>query len=229
MTEKPHILIVDDDRRIRALLASFLSGHSYRTTQAATAAEAQGHMQGLSFDLIVLDVMMPGESGVTFAGNLRAEGNTVPILMLSARTDAADRIKGLAAGSDDYLGKPFEPEELLLRLRSLLRRATPMPGANARMRFGDFVFALETGELLRAGTHIHLTGREKDLLRLLLQSPGTAVSRGQLAAPGVGETARAVDVQINRLRQKIEIDPSAPLLLQTVRGEGYTLFAEPAP
>ncbi len=228
MTEKPHILIVDDDRRIRALLASFLSGHAYRTTQAATAAEARGYMQGLSFDLIVLDVMMPGESGVTFAGNLRAEKNIVPILMLSARTDAADRIKGLAAGSDDYLGKPFEPEELLLRLRNLLRRSAPA-GNSGRMRFGAFVFVLETGELLRGDTRIHLTGREKDLLRLLLQHAGSPVSRGQLAAPGVEETARAVDVQINRLRQKIEFDPSAPLLLQTVRGEGYTLFAEPAP
>jgi two-component system, OmpR family, phosphate regulon response regulator OmpR len=182
-------------------------------------------MRGLSFDLLILDVMMPGESGVSLAADLRQARDGVPILMLSALTDAADRIKGLAAGSDDYLGKPFEPDELLLRVRSLLRRAGPAPAALGDVRFGDFVFTTDSGELTKAGQRVHLTSRERDLLRLLAQAQGRPVARAALAAPGVEDQARAVDVQINRLRQKLEDDPSAPAHLQTVRGEGYVLLA----
>lgn len=222
----PHVLVVDDDRRIRTLLVSYLSGKGYRVSAAATAAEARRAMQGLAFDLMILDVMMPGESGVTFAANLRAEGNEVPILMLSARTDTQDRIKGLSNGSDDYLGKPFEPEELLLRMGNLLRRRKVQAPALRVARLGNCLFDVDTGVLTRAGAVVHLTGREKDILRQLVQNAGRPVSRVALQSNTADESARAVDVQINRLRQKIENDPGQPVLLQTVRGEGYCLYAE---
>ncbi len=228
MTDGVHVLIVDDDRRIRALLASFLTDRGYRTTAVATAREARDHMRGLAYDLIILDVMMPGENGVALAMDLRRTNNHVPILMLSALTDAGDRIKGLSAGSDDYLGKPFEPEELLLRVRNLLRRAEPRAQAAQHVRFGPFSFAMESGELLRSGERIRLTSREKDMLRVLVQSAGQPVARAALSPAGGVETARGVDVQINRLRQKIEEDPSNPVHLQTVRGEGYSLIVERA-
>jgi two-component system phosphate regulon response regulator OmpR len=221
-----HILIVDDDRRIRQLLASYLARHGYRVTQAGNAAEARMAMVGLAFDVVVLDVMMPGESGISFAKRLRAEGNQVAVLMLSALGETPDRIGGLAAGSDDYLVKPFEPEELLLRLHNLLRRnQEPAPPATS-VRFGDCLFNMSSGELARRGERIRLTGREKEILRLLAKTPGTPVARGQLLTPGLEEGARAIDVQVTRLRQKIEDDPSAPRFLQTVRGLGYCLYAE---
>ncbi|MCA0432728.1 MAG: response regulator transcription factor [Proteobacteria bacterium] len=228
MSDAAHVLIVDDDRRIRALLASFLSGHGYRTTAVATAREARDHMRGLAYDLIILDVMMPGENGISFAADLRRGSNGVPILMLSALSDAGDRIKGLAAGSDDYLGKPFEPEELLLRVRNLLRRLESRQQGSMNVRFGEFIFVADTGELSRGGERIRLTSREKDMLKLLAHQAGKPVTRGALSASGLVESARAVDVQINRLRQKIESDPSNPVHLQTVRGEGYTLIADMA-
>jgi two-component system, OmpR family, phosphate regulon response regulator OmpR len=221
-----HILLVDDDRRIRELLTDYLRGNGYRITAAPNAREAQRALQGLAFDLIILDVMMPGENGLSFATNLRQSGNAVPILMLSARSDASDRINGLASGSDDYVGKPFEPEELLLRLRNLLRRAKPAQPAVKSIRIGECVFELENGALQRNGEAIHLTGREKDILRLLAASPGKAVSRLDLQSEGADEAARAIDVQMNRLRQKIEKDPANPVYLQTMRGQGYVLFAE---
>lgn len=226
MSDTAHILIVDDDRRIRALLETYLAGQGFRVTTAASAAEARERMRGLVFDLVILDVMMPGESGVSFAEALRASGQAIPILMLSARAESADRIKGLAAGSDDYLTKPFEPEELLLRLRNLLRRAGPVTPAIREAQFGDCLFDMVKGELWRAGEVVHLTGREKDLLRQLVLGSGKPVSRAALRGEGQEDAARAVDVQINRLRQKIENDPASPALLQTVRGEGYVLYVE---
>lgn len=228
MSEAFHILVVDDDRRIRALLDTYLVTHGYRVTTAANAAEARERMRGLVFDLIVLDVMMPGESGVSFAESLRSARHDVPILMLSARAESADRIKGLAAGSDDYLVKPFEPEELLLRVRNLLRRNGPTAPAIKEAQFGDCIFDMQKGELWRGGEIVRLTGREKELLRHLVQAGGKPVSRAALRGAGQDEAARAVDVQINRLRQKIETDPANPRLLQTVRGEGYVLFLENA-
>jgi two-component system, OmpR family, phosphate regulon response regulator OmpR len=230
MTEAlPHVLVVDDDRRIRELLVSFLRTKGFRVTSAAQAVEARLALEGLAFDVIVLDVMMPGENGLAFAAHLRAIGNTVPILMLSARTDSSDRIEGLSVGSDDYLGKPFEPEELVLRLRNLLRRA---PSALApplkTVRFGGWHFDLDTGALSRGSEAARLTGREKDILRLLAATPGQVVPRALLQPDGADETARAIDVQVTRLRQKIETDPANPVHLQTVRGQGYCLFAEPA-
>ncbi len=222
-----HILIVDDDRRIRQLLASYLSQNAYRVTQAENASEARKAMAGLSFDAVVLDVMMPSESGLSFAKTLREEGSAVPVLMLSALGEAQDRISGLAAGSDDYLVKPFAPEELLLRLHNLLKRNQAAVPSVKSVRFGNCVFDMESGELIQRGERVHLTGREKDILRVLAAGRGQPVARNLLQPQSVDEAARAIDVQVTRLRQKIEDDPAAPRYLQTVRGLGYCLFAEP--
>ena len=221
-----HILLVDDDRRIRELLTTYLRTNGFRVTAAGNAAEARKALQGLAYDIIVLDVMMPGENGFDFAASLRSQGNAVPVLMLSARSDASDRIQGLASGSDDYLGKPFEPEELLLRLRNLLRRSQPREEKITTVKFGNCVFERESGVLEKSGMNIHLTGREKEILRLLAATPGQAVARAMLQPSGVSDDARAIDVQMNRLRQKIETDPANPVYLQTMRGQGYCLFAE---
>jgi two-component system, OmpR family, phosphate regulon response regulator OmpR len=221
-----HILLVDDDRRIRELLTAYLKTNGFLVTAAGNAAEARKALQGLAFDIIVLDIMMPGENGLDFAASLRGAGNAVPILMLSARSDASDRIQGLTNGSDDYLGKPFEPEELLLRLRNLLRRSQPRPEKITTVKFGDCVFEIENGTLTKASETIRLTGREKEILRLLAATPGQAVARSALQPDGVSDDARAIDVQMNRLRQKIENDPANPVYLQTMRGQGYCLFAE---
>lgn len=225
--EEIHVLIVDDDRRIRQLLASYLSQNSYRVTQAGNVREARNAMTGLSFDAVVLDVMMPGESGLSLAKTLRQEGITVPVLMLSALGEAQDRINGLSAGSDDYLVKPFAPEELLLRLNNLLKRNQPAPARAKAVRFGENVFDTESGELERRGGRVHLTGREKEILRALIKTPGQPVARNLLQPQGAEEGARAIDVQVTRLRQKIEDDPAAPRHLQTIRGLGYCLYAEP--
>jgi two-component system, OmpR family, phosphate regulon response regulator OmpR len=224
VVESAHILVVDDDTRIRTLLVSYLQANGFRVSAAANAVEARRAMAGLAFDIVVLDVMMPGENGFDLAASLRGVGNTVPLLMLSARAEASDRIQGLASGSDDYLVKPFEPEELLLRLRNLLKRVQPAAAAVVRVRFGDCVFDLETGVLERGGEAVRLTGREKDILRVLAAKAGEAVSRADLQG---ADGARAIDVQMNRLRQKIEKDPANPAHLQTMRGQGYCLFAEP--
>jgi two-component system, OmpR family, phosphate regulon response regulator OmpR len=224
--EPPHLLVIDDDRRIRELLVSYLTDNGFQVSAAANAKEAARALEGLAFDALVLDVMMPGENGLSFAAHLRSSGNAVPILMLSARSDSNDRIQGLSAGSDDYLGKPFEPEELVLRLRNLLRRAAPKAEKIAAVKFGDCVFDMETGVLERAGEVVHVTGREKDILRILAMTPGRPVPRSVLHPDGDNENARSTDVQITRLRQKIEKNPTQPVLLQTVRGQGYCLFAE---
>lgn len=226
MSLSQHALIVDDDRRIRELLVAYLKAQGYRVTAAASAAECRELLKGLAFDIIILDVMMPGENGLQLSASLRKLGNETPILMLSALTDTSDRIKGLASGSDDYLAKPFEPEELLLRMRSMLRRSLPKSAPPRHVNFGDCAFDMETGALMRGIEPVHLTGREKEMLRMLVGAAGKPVARHDLRADSSDESARAVDVQINRLRQKIEHDPANPVLLQTVRGEGYVLFAE---
>ena len=226
MDEAPHILVVDDDRRIRQLLQSYLSEQGFRVTVAGSSAEARERMAGIVFDLLVLDIMMPGESGLKLAEHLRAAENRVPILMLSALADTSDRIDGLTAGSDDYLAKPFEPKELLLRIQNVLRRAGVAGGPPPVVRFGDFSFNLTRGELRKEGEVVRLTSREKDFLRRLATRAGSPVGRTELAQPGSEESARSVDVQINRLRQKIEDDPSSPLFLQTVRGAGYVLHLD---
>jgi two-component system, OmpR family, phosphate regulon response regulator OmpR len=226
MNEMPHILLVDDDRRIRELLVVYLKSHGFMVTAASNAAEARRALVGLTFDIIVLDIMMPGENGLAFATSLRSDGNSVPILMLSARSDSSDRIQGLATGSDDYLGKPFEPEELLLRLRNLIKRSQPHLVKVTAVKFGDFVFEIANGTLTRGDDSLRLTGREKDILRVLAGALGQPVARAVLQPEGASDDARAIDVQMTRLRQKIETDPANPKYLQTVRGLGYCLFAE---
>ena len=221
----PHILVVDDDRRIRQLLQSYLARNGFRVTAAGSAAEARLRREGLIFDLIVLDIMMPGESGIDLAKSLRAGNDGIPVLMLSALAEPADRIAGLTAGSDDYLSKPFEPQELLLRINNLLRRSQPAE-TPSEIRFGAFSFNAARGELRKAGDTIRLTTRERDMLRMLAVRTGQTVARAELASEGADETARSVDVQINRLRQKIESDPANPVYLQTVRGAGYVLHAD---
>jgi two-component system, OmpR family, phosphate regulon response regulator OmpR len=231
--DAPHLLVVDDDRRIRNLLSRYLLAEGYRVTTAETAAEARAKLEGLRFDLLILDVMMPGETGFQFARELRASSN-VPILMLTARGEAESRIAGLESGADDYVGKPFEPRELSLRVASILKRARPAPPPRLEaVRFGDFLFHIARGELKRGEDVIHLTDRERDMLRLLAAAAGDTVPRQALAGNGgnggnggaTGE--RAVDVQINRLRRKIERDPANPLFVQTVRGIGYRLVSSP--
>jgi len=226
--DAPHVLVVDDDRRLRVLLSSFLRKHGYRVTVAASAAEARAFLEGLAFEIIVLDVMMPGESGLDLAASLR-ERSEIPILMLTARSDAVDRVRGLEVGVDDYLGKPYEPRELLLRIASILRRTRPglVDAEDTLLRFGAFVFNLERGELRCGEQIVRLTEREREILRLLGATPGMSVSREALSSPGASAQERTVDVQINRLRRKIERDPTNPLHLQTARGSGYKLVVDP--
>ncbi len=226
MTEQSHILIVDDDKRIRELLRSYLVENGFMISLAASAADARERMRGVIFDVIVLDVMMPGETGLSLASGMRSAGVAVPILMLSALAETQDRIEGLTTGVDDYLSKPFEPRELLLRIRSLLRRAAPKSDLMRDAVFGDCRFNLALGELLRSGEAVRLTSREKDILRLLVQKTGQPLSRIELAQSGGEDSVRSVDVQINRLRQKIEADPSNPKYLQTIRGAGYALYLD---
>jgi two-component system phosphate regulon response regulator OmpR len=221
--DAPHLLVVDDDRRIRDLLSRYLRSEGYRVTTAETAAEARAKLESLCFDLLILDVMMPGENGFELATSIRAS-STVPILMLTARDAAESRIKGLEIGADDYVGKPFEPRELSLRIANILKRAAPAePPPAESVRFGPFVFHIGRGELRMGEEVIHLTDRERDMMRLLTASPGETVSRLELAGNGVSPGERAVDVQVNRLRRKIERDPANPLFIQTVRGTGYRL------
>ena len=225
--DAPHLLVVDDDRRIRDLLSRFLSGEGYRVTTAETAADARAKLNGLSFDLLILDVMMPGENGFDFAKALRGT-SSVPILMLTARDAAESRIKGLEMGADDYLSKPFEPRELSLRIANILKRTQPVAAPPVEsVRFGPFVYHLDHGELREGETVIHLTDREREMLRILAAIPGETVPRGDLTGSGGNVNERAVDVQINRLRRKIERDPANPLFLQAVRGVGYRLVASP--
>jgi two-component system phosphate regulon response regulator OmpR len=221
--DAPHLLVVDDDRRIRDLLSRYLAREGFRVTTAGNAAEARAKLDGLSFDLLVLDVMMPGESGFDFAKALRISSD-VPILMLTARDAAESRIKGLEMGADDYLSKPFEPRELSLRIASILKRAQPAvtPPAES-VRFGPFVYHLTRGELRKGEEVIRLTDRERDMLRMLAATPGETVTRLALAGNGGSVSERAVDVQINRLRRKIERNPANPFYVQTVRGIGYRL------
>src|SRR5947207_981510 len=225
--DAPHLLVVDDDRRIRDLLSRFLSTEGYRISTADSAAMARAKLASLSFDLLILDVMMPGETGFEFAKSIR-QTSAVPILMLTARDAAASRITGLELGADDYVGKPFEPRELSLRVASILRRARPAAApALESVRFGEFRFHLARGELKRGEQIVRLTDRERDMLRLLAATPGETVPRQTLAGNDGAIGERAVDVQINRLRRKIEHDPANPLLVQTVRGIGYRLVTTP--
>jgi two-component system phosphate regulon response regulator OmpR len=221
----PHVLVVDDDQKIRELLGRYLAEHGFRVTTAADAASARAGMRGLAFDVVLLDVMMPGENGLDLARDLKAT-RPVPICMLTARSDPEQRIEGLEAGVDDYIPKPFEPRELLLRLRNILRRAAGPTGPHDEVRMGVHVFHVSRGELRNGEESVKLTERERDLLRLFAQRIGTPIPRHELSSEESTGNDRAIDVQINRLRRKIETDPSNPVYLQTVRGKGYILYSD---
>ncbi len=218
----PHILVVDDDDRLRDLLRQYLSENGFVVSTASNASDARLKLASLEFDLLVLDLMMPGETGLEFAADFRRTNNT-PILMLTAMAETSDRIIGLEHGADDYLTKPFEPRELLLRIQNILRRV-PESVASEDISLGDCIFAPERGELFKSGNPIHLTEVEAALLMALAKQPGAILSREDLIAiTGASGTDRAVDVQVTRLRRKIERDPRMPRYLQTVRGRGYVL------
>jgi len=233
MSEDPaHILVVDDDTRLRELLRRYLVGNGHLVTTAADAAEARAKLALLAFDLIVLDVMMPGESGLELTRSLRETDDT-PVLLLTARGDPDDRIAGLESGADDYLSKPFQPRELLLRINSILRRqAAGRPVApveeNPPIRLGGLTYRPDRAELSAGDEPVRLTTSEEALLRALSTPPNTVLTREELTERArVPGNARAVDVQVTRLRRKIEPDPREPRYLQTVRGEGYVLRPDP--
>jgi two-component system, OmpR family, phosphate regulon response regulator OmpR len=229
MSDQPHILVVDDDRRIRDLTARFLSAQGFNVVTANDAADARDKMKSLAFDLLVLDIMMPGENGLELTTSLRTESD-VPILLLTARTETEDRIVGLETGADDYLTKPFEPKELVLRIQSILKRARAVQPASTQRRvikFGAFLFELDRRRLFRGEEPVYLTEAETDLLTRLAERAGEVVSREELSSSATeGEDSsgsRQVDVVVTRLRRKIENDPRFPRYLQTVRGRGYLL------
>lgn len=221
MPEQPHILVIDDDRRLRELLRKYLVDQNLLVSTAKNAADAEAKLASLAFDLLIVDVMMPGEDGMSLTKRIRKTVGT-PILMLTAMDEVDDRIAGLESGADDYLAKPFEPRELVLRIHNILRRSvTPRPAGGA-VDFGPFRFDADRMELWRGEEMVSLTGREANLLRVFTLQPGVTLSRFKLSQQsGAGE--RTIDVQVTRLRRKIEDDPRAPRFLQTVWGEGYVL------
>ena len=225
--DQPHILVIDDDTRLRDLLRRYLMGEGFLVTTATDASDARAKLAALTFDLLVLDIMMPGESGLDLTRALR-ESNQVPILLLTAMSETEQRIEGLRLGADDYLAKPFEPRELVLRINAILRRIAPAPAVNDDLiSFGDFTFDLNRQELRRGEEFIRLTDAEGTLLSALARRPRSPVTRDALVAesPIVG-SARTIDVQMTRLRRKIERDPKFPRYLQTVRGTGYVLMPD---
>jgi two-component system, OmpR family, phosphate regulon response regulator OmpR len=228
LDDAPHVLVVDDDRRLRDLLGRFLADHGYRVTAAANSSQARSKLEHMMFDIIVLDIMMPGENGFDFARRLR-QTSAVPILMLTARADSKDRVNGLEIGADDYLSKPFEPRELLLRLGNILKRNSgERPDTKTRefIRFGPFTFRFDRGELRSGDETVRITEREREILTVLGSRAGENVPREALAGQGSAANERTIDVQINRLRRKIETDPANPAFLQTVRGIGYRLLID---
>jgi len=232
ITKANHILVVDDDERLRALLKQYLGDQGFFVSTAANTGEAEELLGVFAVDAMVLDVMMPGESGMAYAARLKAREASPPVLLLTARGEAEDRISGLEAGAADYLAKPFSPRELLLRLQNILDTnrtiTTPAAGKQA-VTFGDYRFELASGRLVHAGTPVYLTSSESDCLRILAASAGIPVSREQLATElGDVSNERSIDVQINRLRKKIEPQPNKPTYLQTIRHAGYVLYAEAA-
>lgn len=218
-----HLLVVDDDSRIRALLNRYLAENGFRVTVAADGAEAQRKLAGLDFDLIIMDVMMPGESGIEVTRGLRAIKN-VPIIMLTALAESGNRIEGLEAGADDYLSKPFDPRELVLRINNILRRNISGDALKIeQVMFGPYTFSLTRKELKKAAEVIRLTDREQEIMLLFARRAGDTIPRHELIGNDTEVGERTIDVQINRLRRKIEDDPANPVWLQTVRGIGYRL------
>lgn len=232
MSPEHHLLIVDDDERIRTLLCRYLVRQGFYVTAAHDAAHARRLLAGLDFDLVVLDVMMPGEDGIALTRSLR-ETRMLPILLLTARGETGDRIEGLEAGADDYLAKPFEPRELLLRINAILRRVPQEMAVEEGpkiLSLGSVRYDVARGELWEDAVPVRLTATEAQLMQIFAGQLGSAISRsalvealGRAGPEGEGAQDRAVDVQITRLRRKIEADPKNPRYLQTVRGAGYML------
>ena len=221
--DAPHLLVVDDDTRIRDLLHRYLTEQGFRVTVAAEAQEARRKLNGLAYDLLIVDVMMPGESGLSLTKSLSDE-ISAPIILLTARAEADSRIAGLEAGADDYLAKPFDPRELVLRINNILRRnsSTDAPKIEQVM-FGPYTFSILRKELKKGPEIIHLTDREQDIMLLFANRAGETIPRHELVGEDTDVGERTIDVQINRLRRKIEDDPANPVWLQTVRGIGYRL------
>lgn len=221
--DAPHLLVVDDDTRIRDLLHRYLTEQGFRITVAADAGEARRKLEGLNFDLLVLDVMMPGESGLSLTRSIADEKN-IPVILLTARSEAESRIAGLEAGADDYLAKPFDPRELVLRINNILRRNTVADAPKIeQVMFGPYTFSLSRRELKKASELIRLTDREQEIMVLFASRAGDTIPRHELVGNDTEVGERTIDVQINRLRRKIEDDPANPVWLQTVRGIGYRL------
>lgn len=228
---QPHLLVVDDDERIRSLLQQFLVQDGYLISTAENAEQARILLSGIEFDLIILDVMMPGQDGVSFTGELRNLGNNTPILLLTARGETEDRIKGLEVGADDYLPKPFEPKELLLRINAILRRMPDLKEDKMMPKtldFGNLRYNVARNELWDGENQVRLTTTESQLMKIFTSALGEPISRADLVM-SLGKDVslaqdRAIDVQITRLRRKIEVNPSQPRYLQTVRGAGYMLL-----
>lgn len=225
MSEAQHILVVDDDDRIRSLLKKYLDKQGFRVTVASGPESARKLLTTFDFDLGIFDIMMPGESGLELLESVRSGGLKTPVLLLTARGETADRIEGLKAGADDYLAKPFEPEELALRVSAILRRThiEPVP---EEIEMSGMVFNAARGELTEGDKRIRLTEAELQLLTMLAARAGEPVSREELASKSAGSTERSIDVQVTRLRRKIEPDPKMPLHIQTVRGIGYRLMPD---
>ena len=215
-----NLLVVDDDERIRNLLSQYLIKEGFIVSTASGAEEARKKIQLLKFDLIILDIMMPGDDGFTLTKEIR-DNSEIPIILLTAKSGTDSKIEGLEIGADDYLTKPFNPKELLLRVLSILKRSKSEENIDNEIFFGDYTLNIEKRELTKSNDRVYLTDREMNLLIALAKSPGQALNREKLA--GIDEPGRSVDVGINRLRRKIEKDPRMPLWLQTVRGEGYIL------
>ncbi|MVA23784.1 response regulator [Agrobacterium vitis] len=221
--DAPHLLVVDDDTRIRDLLHRYLTEQGFRVTVAAEAQEARRKLAGLAYDLLIVDVMMPGENGLSLTKSLSGEINA-PIILLTARTEADSRIAGLEAGADDYLAKPFDPRELVLRINNILRRNTNADTPKIeQVMFGPYTFSILRKELKKGPEVIHLTDREQDIMLLFANRAGDTIPRHELVGEDTDVGERTIDVQINRLRRKIEDDPANPVWLQTVRGIGYRL------
>ena len=220
-----HLLVVDDDTRIRALLNRYLSENGFRVTVAADATEARRKLEGMEFDLIILDVMMPGETGLSLTRSLK-EIRKAPIILLTALAEAPSRIEGLEAGADDYVSKPFDPRELVLRINNILRRNPNEAGVVDQVIFGPYTFSLPRRELKKAAQLVRLTDRETEIMSFFAARAGDTVARHELAGNDGEIGERTIDVQINRLRRKIEDDPANPVYLQTVRGIGYRLCVD---
>ncbi len=217
----PHILVIDDDQRLRARLQKYLMAQGFLVSTASSAADAEAKLKSLVFDLMIVDVMMPGEDGMSFTRRIR-QGAGIPIIMLTARDMADDRVAGLEVGADDYLSKPFEPRELVLRMRNALRLVPPPPEQSGVLAFGPFTFDRGRLELFRGGRPVPLTDSETSLLAVFAGSPGVTMSRFRLAQKTIA-AERTIDVQVSRLRRKIEHNPGEPQYLRTIRGKGYVL------